>query len=70
MKAVTNLSLLFWNEQTHIASTMGSLTDFCEVMEKVFSGRLSRSWIQFICSNRSGQPMRVMSGANNLGRSF
>ena len=39
-EAVTNLSLLFWNEQTHIGSTMGSLNDFQEVMEQVFSGRL------------------------------
>jgi len=39
-EAVTNLSLLFWNEQTHIGSTMGSLTDFREVMEQVFSGRI------------------------------
>ena len=40
-EAVTNLSLLFWNEQTHIGSTMGSLTDFREVMEHIFSGRLT-----------------------------
>jgi NADPH:quinone reductase-like Zn-dependent oxidoreductase len=39
-EAVTNLSLLFWNEQTHIGSTMGSLSDFQEVMEQVFSGRI------------------------------
>jgi NADPH:quinone reductase-like Zn-dependent oxidoreductase len=39
-EAVTNLSLLFWNEQTHIGSTMGSLNDFREVMEQVFSGRI------------------------------
>ncbi|HEX2989658.1 MAG TPA: zinc-binding dehydrogenase [Anaerolineales bacterium] len=39
-EAVTNLSLLFWNEQTHIGSTMGSLNDFREVMEKVFSGKI------------------------------
>ena len=39
-EAVTNLSLLFWNEQTHIGSTMGSLDDFREVMELVFSGRI------------------------------
>lgn len=39
-EAVTNLSLLFWNEQTHIGSTMGSLTDFREVMEHVFSGKI------------------------------
>jgi NADPH:quinone reductase-like Zn-dependent oxidoreductase len=38
--ATTNLSLLFWNEQTHIGSTMGSLNDFHEVMEHVFSGRI------------------------------
>jgi zinc-binding alcohol dehydrogenase/oxidoreductase len=34
------LSLLFWNEQTHIGSTMGSLNDFKSVMEHIFSGRL------------------------------
>jgi NADPH:quinone reductase-like Zn-dependent oxidoreductase len=39
-EAVTNLSLLFWNEQTHIGSTMGSLTDFREIMEHVFSGKI------------------------------
>jgi NADPH:quinone reductase-like Zn-dependent oxidoreductase len=39
-EAITNLSLLFWNEQTHIGSTMGSLVDFREVMEQVFSGRI------------------------------
>ena len=39
-EAVTNLSLLFWNEQTHIGSTMGSLNDFNTVMEQVFSGRI------------------------------
>ncbi|HEX5836569.1 MAG TPA: zinc-binding dehydrogenase [Anaerolineales bacterium] len=39
-EAVTNLSLLFWNEQTHIGSTMGSLNDFHEVMEQVFSGKI------------------------------
>ena len=39
-EAVTNLSLLFWNEQTHIGSTMGSLTDFREVMEQIFSGKI------------------------------
>jgi NADPH:quinone reductase-like Zn-dependent oxidoreductase len=39
-EAVTNLSLLFWNEQTHIGSTMGSLSDFHEVMEQVFSGKI------------------------------
>lgn len=38
--ATTNLSLLFWNEQTHIGSTMGSLIDFREVMEHVFSGKI------------------------------
>jgi NADPH:quinone reductase-like Zn-dependent oxidoreductase len=38
-EATTNLSLLFWNEQTHIGSTMGSLDDFRAVMEQVFSGR-------------------------------
>ena len=40
-EAITNLSLLFWNEQTHIGSTMGSLTDFREVMELVFSGTIN-----------------------------
>lgn len=40
-EAVTNLSLLFWNEQTHIGTTMGSLQDFREMMEHVFSGRLT-----------------------------
>ncbi len=40
-EAVTNLSLLFWNEQTHIGSTMGSLDDFRAVMEQVFSGKLT-----------------------------
>lgn len=40
-EATTNLSLLFWNEQTHIGSTMGSLQDFREMMESVFSGRLT-----------------------------
>lgn len=40
-EAVTNLSLLFWNEQTHIGSTMGSLRDFHEVMERVFGGKLT-----------------------------
>lgn len=39
-EAVTNLSLLFWNEQTHIGSTMGSLSDFREVMELVFRGEI------------------------------
>ena len=39
-EAVTNLSLLFWNEQTHIGSTMGSLDDFREVMEQVFKGSI------------------------------
>lgn len=39
-EAVTNLSLLFWNEQTHIGSTMGSLNDFREVMEQVFNGNI------------------------------
>lgn len=38
--ATTNLSLLFWNEQTHIGSTMGSLHDFQMVMEHVFSGKI------------------------------
>lgn len=40
-EATTNLSLLFWNEQTHIGSTMGSLQDFHQMMEHVFSGRLT-----------------------------
>lgn len=39
-EAVTNLSLLFWNEQTLIGSTMGSLTDFREVMELIFNGTI------------------------------
>jgi NADPH:quinone reductase-like Zn-dependent oxidoreductase len=39
-EAITNLSLLFWNEQTHIGSTMGSLNDFREVMDQVFSGKI------------------------------
>ena len=39
-EAITNISLLFWNEQTLIGSTMGSLTDFREVMELVFSGKI------------------------------
>lgn len=39
-EATTNLSLLFWNEQTHIGSTMGSLQDFRDMMESVFSGAL------------------------------
>lgn len=38
--ASTNLSLLFWNEQTHIGSTMGSLSDFRTVMGHVFSGKI------------------------------
>jgi NADPH:quinone reductase-like Zn-dependent oxidoreductase len=38
--ATTNLSLLFWNEQTHIGSTMGSLNDFRQVMEHVFGGKI------------------------------
>ncbi len=40
-EATTNLSLLFWNEQTHIGTTMGSLQDFQEMMESVFSGKLT-----------------------------
>jgi NADPH:quinone reductase-like Zn-dependent oxidoreductase len=40
-EAVTNLSLLFWNEQTHIGSTMGSLNDFREVMEHIFNGDIA-----------------------------
>jgi NADPH:quinone reductase-like Zn-dependent oxidoreductase len=40
-EATTNLSLLFWNEQTHIGSTMGSLQDFREMMEHVLSGKLT-----------------------------
>jgi NADPH:quinone reductase-like Zn-dependent oxidoreductase len=39
-EAITNLSLLFWNEQTHIGSTMGSLNDFREVMELIFNGTI------------------------------
>jgi len=39
-EAITNLSLLFWNEQTLIGSTMGSLTDFREIMELVFNGSI------------------------------
>jgi len=39
-EAITNLSLLFWNEQTLIGSTMGSLTDFREIMELVFNGTI------------------------------
>ena len=39
-EAVTNLSTLFWNEQTLIGSTMGSLSDFREVMEQVFNGSI------------------------------
>jgi NADPH:quinone reductase-like Zn-dependent oxidoreductase len=40
-EATTNLSLLFWNEQTHIGSTMGSLSDFHQVMEHVFNGKIT-----------------------------
>jgi NADPH:quinone reductase-like Zn-dependent oxidoreductase len=40
-EATTNLSLLFWNEQTHIGTTMGSLQDFHEMMEHVLGGRLT-----------------------------
>jgi NADPH:quinone reductase-like Zn-dependent oxidoreductase len=40
-EAITNLSLLFWNEQTHIGSTMGSLSDFREVMNHVFHGEIT-----------------------------
>ncbi len=40
-EATTNLSLLFWNEQIHIGSTMGSLDDFREVMENVFNGTIT-----------------------------
>lgn len=40
-EATTNLSLLFWNEQTHIGTTMGSLQDFKEMMEHVFNGKLT-----------------------------
>ena len=40
-EAITNLSLLFWNEQIHIGSTMGSLDDFREVMEHVFNGTIT-----------------------------
>jgi NADPH:quinone reductase-like Zn-dependent oxidoreductase len=39
-EAVTNLSQLFWNEQTHIGSTMGNLEDFREVMDLIFSGKI------------------------------
>jgi NADPH:quinone reductase-like Zn-dependent oxidoreductase len=39
--ATTNLSLLFWNEQTHIGSTMGSLSDFRTVMERIFRGEIT-----------------------------
>ena len=39
-EAVTNLSTLFWNEQTLIGSTMGSLANFREVMEQVFNGSI------------------------------
>ena len=39
-EAVTNLSTLFWNEQTLIGSTMGSLSDFREVLEQVFNGSI------------------------------
>ncbi len=39
-EGVTNISLLFWNEQTLIGSTMGSLSDFREVMELVFNGTI------------------------------
>ena len=39
-EAITNLSTLFWNEQTLIGSTMGSLDDFREVMEHVFNGTI------------------------------
>jgi NADPH:quinone reductase-like Zn-dependent oxidoreductase len=40
-EAITNLSLLFWNEQTHIGSTMGSLRDFDEMMKHVFNGQIT-----------------------------
>jgi len=40
-EAVTNLSTLFWNEQTHIGSTMGSLGDFHEVMTHIFNGTIT-----------------------------
>jgi NADPH:quinone reductase-like Zn-dependent oxidoreductase len=36
-----NRPLLFWNEQTHIGSTMGSLKDFETTMKHVFSGRVN-----------------------------
>ena len=39
-EAITNLSTLFWNEQTLIGSTMGSLSDFREVMELIFNGTI------------------------------
>lgn len=38
--ATTNLSLLFWNEQTHLGSTMGSLQDFQTVMDHILDGRI------------------------------
>ncbi|HLF74976.1 MAG TPA: zinc-binding dehydrogenase, partial [Anaerolineales bacterium] len=40
-QATTNLSLLFWNEQTHIGSTMGSLSDFRQAMEMVLNGSIT-----------------------------
>jgi len=40
-EAITNISTLFWNEQTLIGSTMGSLTDFREIMELIFNGTIN-----------------------------
>ena len=39
-EAITNLSTLYWNEQTLIGSTMGSLSDFREIMELIFNGTI------------------------------
>jgi len=39
-EAITNISKLFWNEQTLIGSTMGSLNDFREVMGLIFNGTI------------------------------
>ena len=39
-EAITNLSLLFWNEQTLIGSTMGTQVEFQTVMDLVFAGQL------------------------------
>ena len=67
-EAVTNLSLLFWNEQTHIGSTTGSLTDFREVMEQVFSGRIVPVVDLVFPLNGHRQPIRVMSEAEQFGK--